>query len=349
MHSSSVLSLVVLVAACGGGGSGGPTSGPNDNPYGVTATGPGVLSVSPIDTSRVIATTPLGNLNPPDHTLPTDHVYISFVDAFNGNVQNADCSKRPIYAAGTGVVSFTITTDPRGDSKIDVMMTKTFHYYYDHVVPLAGIIAGARVTAGQQIATTTGYCPSFDIGVYDLDVTNRGLLTPARYADQALHAVSPYKYMTPSLRALYLARSRMFDGVPNDREGRIDWGVAGRLVGDWFHTSLPIDVCSTGSSAGWAKEIAFVYDIVDNTSPRVAIGGVIANPFVGRIDKSDPDPANVSVANGLVAYHVRRSAFEYYGWVLVQMITADRIKIEFVAEPAAKPAAFTAAAQEYIR
>lgn len=349
--SPRVLAIgALVVVACGGGGSGGPTGNTTDNPYGITATGPGVLSVSPIDTSEVIATTPLGNLNPPAHTLPTDHVYISYVDVFSGNALNADCRKRPIYAAGSGVVDFVYQGDPRGDTKVDVMMTKTFHYYYDHVLLLPGITTGARVTAGQQIATTTGFCPSFDLGVYDLSVTNTGLLTPARYGEGTLHAASPYKYFTPALRSLYLSRSRMYDGVPTDREGRIDWGVAGRLVGDWFHTSLAVDVSSTGSANGWSKQIAFVYDLVDNTAPRVSVGGVIANPFIGRIAKTDPDPSTVTVATGLVAYAIRLpGAAEPYGWLLVQMTAPDRIRVEFFPQAAARPSGFTTAAQEYVR
>jgi hypothetical protein len=196
-----VLRAVLLVAACGGG-SGGPVD-PNGTAFGITATGPGVLAVSPIDTASVIWTTPLGSIAPPGHVLPTDHVYISFVDAYSGNQQNNDCmTKRPIYAAGSGVIEFTIVTETRGDTKVSVQMTKTFHYYYDHVLLLPGFVVGTRVSAGQQIATTAGGCPSFDIGVWDLEATNGGFVNPARYGASTLHATSPYKYFTAPLRAV---------------------------------------------------------------------------------------------------------------------------------------------------
>lgn len=343
------LLLSAACSACSAGSDTGP-SGPTDNPYGITATGPGVLSVSPIDTSQVIATSPLGNLSPPGHVLPTDHVYISFVDPWNGNVLNNDCRKRPIYAAGAGVVDFTMVTETRGDTKVDIQMTKTFHYYYDHVLLLPGIQNGTSVAAGQQIATTTGLCPSFDLGVWDMDVTLPGLVNEARYGDGTRHAVSPYKYFTAPLRALYLARSRMMEGVPADREGRTDYGVAGRLVGDWFHVSLPVDAFSAGSVDGWAKSVAFVYDQFDNTSPRISIGGTITQPTAGTIGNNDPDPKTVSVASGRVAYAftpTRGAATP--GWVLVQMTAADRIRIEFFANTTSRPTAFTAAAQEYVR
>ena len=339
--------LLLVLSACGGGGFRGPTS-PSDNRYGLSG-GAAVLSASPIDPEFIVATSPLGMLGPPAHTLPTDHVYITFADAFGGNTQASDCSRRPIYAAGSGVVSFVVVTEAAGDTKVEVQMTPTFYYYYDHVTLLPNIASGTRVTAGQQIATTTGRCPSFDLGAYDLDVTLRGLVNPARYGPSTRHAVSPYRYFTEPLRALYLSRSRVFQGVPHDRDGRIDYGVAGRLVGDWFHSSLPVDWNSAGSPNGWSKSIAFAYDWFNGT-PRISVGGAIASPFVGSIGASDPDPADVSVASGLVGYEVRRQgATEMHGWLLVQMTAADRIRVEFLPASAVRPTAFTGAAQDYLR
>ena len=72
-------SLASLVVACGGGGGSG-NSGTTNNPYGITATGAGVLSVSPLDTATLVYATTMGKMAPPAHVLPTDHVYLYFVD-----------------------------------------------------------------------------------------------------------------------------------------------------------------------------------------------------------------------------------------------------------------------------
>ena len=133
-----------------------------------------MLSVSPIDTASVIAVTPLGKIGPPGHTLPTDHVYTSFVDPYGGNQQHNDCRKRPIYAAGSGVITFVLGTEARGDTKVDIQMAKTFHYYYDHVLLLPGMVSGTRVTAGQPIGTTNGFCPSFDLGAIGIEHREKG-------------------------------------------------------------------------------------------------------------------------------------------------------------------------------
>ena len=346
LQAAALLALV----ACGGGGGGG-TSG-SGNPIGdsITATGPGVLSVSPLATSTLVWATPLGNLSPPGHVTPTDHVYLMFVDPWNGNQQAADCSKRPVYAAGSGTVMFILQTEAQGDTKVMVQMTRTFFYYYDHVLLLPGIQVGSRVAAGDQIATTTGRCPSIDLGVYDLDVTLPGLVNPSRYGEMGAHAVSPYKYFSEPLRSLYYSRVRAYANVPVDKDGRIDFGVRGRLAGDWFHASI----ASSGPSVtvgpeGWGKTVSFAYDWYDR-SPRISIGGTIATPGVLAIAPGDPDPAGVSVASGVVAFKgtgvIGRIGD---GWVLAHMLSDERIKIEFFAGATSRPAGFTAAAQEYVR
>lgn len=354
----AVLMSCLLVAACGGGGGGGGggagSGASTDNSFGITATGPGVLSVSPLATSTLVYATPLGSLNPPGHTLPTDHTYLYFVDPWNGHQQDNDCSKRPVYAAGSGVINFVLQTESLGDTKVMVQMTKTFYYYYDHVLLLPGIGQGTRVAAGDQIATTTGRCPSMDLGVLDSEApVPSGWVNPARYGDSGMRPASPYKYMTEALRTLYYSRSRVLEGVPADKDGRIDWGVKGRLAGDWFHSSLVTAPASTVMGPdGWPKHLAFVYEWFAR-APRISVGGVISNPGALTPDLETPDWASISPASGLRAIHgLGRQGTIGDGWFLVQMLAEDRIKVEFVRDAftgAPAPTAFTAAAQEYVR
>lgn len=355
-----------LLAACGGGGGGGSStnctscSSAPSTPE-ITGTGPGVLSVSPLATSTLFYATPLGNLAPPGHVLPTDHVYLYFVDPWSGNQQANDCSKRPVFAAGAGTVTFMLQTETRGDSKIMVQMTKTFMYYYDHVLALPNIKVGSRVAAGEQIATTTGFCPSIDLGVYDLDQTPAGYLNPARYGDIGAHPASPYKYFSEPLRTLYYSKIRVLEGVPANKDGRVDFGIRGRLSGDWFHSSIANSPSSViNGPDGWALTISFAYDWYIG-SPRISVGGQIAtagllatSPLVLNPGQAAPpatiDFGSVSTASGIVAYQgypVLGGIGE--GWMLVQMVADDRIKIEYFKGATTKPTAFTAAAQEYVR
>lgn len=343
--------LPFAVGACGDGG--GSSAGPqtDDNRYGITATGPGVLTVSPLDTGTLIATTPLGALAPPGHVLPTDHVYMYFVDPWGNQQQNNDCRARPVRAAGSGVVTFVLQTEVgRSDTKVDVQMTKTFHYYYDHVVLQPGIVVGSHVAAGDTIAFTTGRCPSVDLGVTDYEVSPSGFVNPSRYAGSSGHGVSPYKYFAEPLRTWMYAHVRVYEGVPANKDGRIDYGVRGRLVGDWFHSSIATATSAvTMGPEGWPKSISFAYDWFDR-APRISIGGTITDAGVLRIAAGDIDPANVSTANGIVAYQTTSTLGRIVsGWMLVQMTSDERIRVEYFAGATARPAAFTAAAQEYVR
>ena len=347
--SLAIAALLTLLAACGGTSGTGPTDN-GDNPYGLTTTGPGVLSVSPLDTSTIYAITPLGKMAPPGHVLPTDHIYISFVDPWGGNQQNNECSARPVRAAGAGVITFILVTEAAGDTKVDVQMTKTFHYYYDHVLLRPGMTLGTHVNAGDTIATTTGRCPSMDLGAWDTDYTPPGFVNTRRYAYQSLHVVPPLRYFPEPLRSALYRRVRLFDGVPADKDGRTDWGVKGRLAGDWFHISIANDSAGVvGGPDGWPKSISFAYDY-GSGAPVISIGGTIATPGALTIAPGFPDFATVSVASGVVAYQgTPNVGLIQPGWLLVQMTADDRIKVEYFAGATARPAAFTGAAQDYVR
>ena len=351
LTTTAGLTLIALTAAaCGGDGS---STGPTDSAsqFGITATGPGVLSVSPLDTSTLFAATPLGMMAPPGHVLPTDHIYLLFVDPWSGQQQLNDCSKRPVRAAGAGVVTFTLVTEPTGgDTKVDIQMTKTFHYYYDHVLLKPGIGVGSHVAAGDTIGTTTGRCPSMDLGVYDYDVTPTGFVNLARYAGSTLHVVSPYKYFSEPLRSWLYARVRLFEGVPTNKDGRTDWGVRGHLSGDWFHASLANDSATViNGPAGWPKSISFAYDWFA-AAPRISIGGTIAAAGVLSVRATDPEFAAVSVGSGVVAYKGTPTLGVIpAGWLLVQMTADDRIRVEYFAGATSQPSGFTSAAQDYVR
>lgn len=343
----TAVALCTLLA-CGDGGSTAPTtisSGlPGMDAPSITAKGPGVFTFAPFDTTVIKLISPLGQLGPPGHVLPTDHIYIHFVDP-KGSPSNNNCSARPVYAVGSGIVNFML--QPVGtDWKVGVQMTRTFMYYFDHIYPQPGMVVGTPVTAGQQIGTTNGFCPSIDLGVIDLDVTLPGILTPERYASTA-HTGAPLKYFTEPIRsALY----RRIDRTPSDpiRDGRIDYGIRGRLIGDWFLETLPRTPDSTGP-VGWTQSLAFVYDNVTPATIRVSIGGTLP---VGlwAVEGNTPDPALVSLATGKVVYKlIPYGGAAVPAMLAVQLIADDRIRIQvFIGSTDPNPA-FTAAAREYVR
>ena len=335
--------LMVACAACGGGGSGGPT---DDNSIKPPPNGVAQFTALPVDISRTPLLTPLGNLNPPGHTLPTDHVYFYQTNFAVFPVVPAT-AVLPVYAATTGAVNFML--QPAGtDWKIGFIATKDFGYYYDHLVPLPNIKVGTVVQAGEQVGTTTPG-GAFDLGAYDLRVSHTGFVNPVRYGEQTLHYVSPWAYFVEPLRSQLYAKVRRHPSAA-DKDGKIDFGVAGRLVGDWFEQSVPNSTEASGP-AGWPKSLAFVYDYYDPRQIRVVIGGTIAPVGVWTIPAGAPGPETVSVSSGKVAYRLMytESFTVQSGLMLVQMVTSDRIKVEVFTGSQAGDAEFTAAAFMYVR
>ncbi|TRZ99268.1 MAG: hypothetical protein D4R84_02290 [Rhodocyclaceae bacterium] len=93
----------------------------------------------------------------------------------------------------------------------------------------------------------------------------------------------------------------------------------------------------------------FAYDWF-NRAPRISIGGTISPAGVLAIRNDAPDPATVSTSSGLVGYPGSpRFGQIGEGWMLVQMLADERIRVEYFKGATERPAAFTGAAQEYVR
>lgn len=332
-----------LVVACGGESGNahtGPTNGVTPPPGAVAE-----FTVSPIAIDSFALITPLGNLNPPGHTLPTDHAYYYVVN-FDKRPITRDTLVRGVYAPATGTIAHMM--QPVGtDWKITFRVTNDFWYYVDHVVPIPGLALGMVVHAGDVIGKTNPG-GAIDLGAYDYRVHHTGFVNPKRYSESTLHVVTPWKYFVEPVRSQLYAKQRRHPAA--DPDARIDFGIAGRLVGDWFHESVP-NTSEAMGPVGWPKSIAFVYDYYDPTKVRIAIGGTIAPPGVWGLPDDAPRPSEVTVAHGKVAYRLMytESTTVQYGLMLVQMLTDDRLKIQVFVGSQARDADFDGGAQIYLR
>jgi hypothetical protein len=322
-------------------------NGPVDsNDLGIS--GPGTFSSSPLDLSDFVFATPLGNLNPPGHTMPSDHVYLYWVDPDHRS--SGDLARlRVVHAPGAGKVNFLINPNgPGSDFKIGVKMTNTFSYYLDHVLLDSGITLGTNIQAGQRVGTTSPYSYAVDLGVMNSDITLTGFVNPSRYTYETVHTDSPYKYFVQPLRdSLYARVTR----IGPDKDGKIDFDIPGKLVGGWFLKGLPLGDASQNSDA-WPKHLAFVYDMNNPAAARIAIGGILSMQGVFGIMQPAPDPSTVSAANGRIGYKLI-SPFDFpnisLGLMIVQMVANDTIKIETFPNLNADTASFDARASIYTR
>lgn len=326
---------MLAMAACrpGSTGSGpvGPTSLLGLSPG--LPSGPLVLRASPISEAAIRWITPLGNLNPPSHTLPTDHIYFYFAAPDSGE---SPLARRTSFAApGDGTVTM-ILGGVGTESKVWIRQTATFTYYLDHLILTEPLTVGSPVTAGQVLGTT-GSAYAVDLGVVNSALT-LGFVNPSRYVPETLHADGPLKYFEEPVRGQLYAHVQR---LGPDLDGRIDFDIAGRLMGNWF--------------AGDSTALVFTQDTYDPS--RVLIGlesGTMRGVF--GIGARDPQPRDVSVESGLVLYTLTRTSSgppkpfsdTPIGSLLVQMVDETHLRMETAPLPLV-PAGFSGSARTFSR
>jgi hypothetical protein len=341
----AAVALVMFAIGCGKGSPDGPNAqGPY--PYTDVAAPPnGVaqFSVLPVAPAPGLSLTALGNLAPPGHVLPTDHVYF-YASDLSQPAHSPGTTTRPVYMPATGALFLKLQGTL--DSKLMFRATDNFYFYLDHVVPTIAKSVGDVLQAGTQIGTTDPG-GTLDLGAFDATVTHDGFLTPERYAFQTLHYVSPWKYFPASMQpALYAQIYRAPSAA--DKDGKIDFGVVGALAGDWFLQGTPTD--SSSQPSGWPRTVSFAYDYYDPSLVRISIGGTVDTPGVWTIDSTAPRPAAVTVANGVVAYRLLYTGdLSQYGLMLVQMVSPSRLTIEVFAGSKASTGQIDSRASTFVR
>jgi hypothetical protein len=311
------LTLAVLVAACGGGSSSTAPSSSSasdvHNPLHYPA-GTLVLKSPIIDQSAIAWITPLGNLNPPSHTLPTDHIYFYFTNPDAGG--SPLTARVPFYAPGDGTVNWMLGGAGQ-ESKIIVQQTSTYSYYVDHVILAPGIAVETVLTAGQVIGTT-GFAYAVDLGVINDSITV-GFVNPARYNDgEMLHADAPLRYYTEPVRSQLYARVQRLGA---DLDGTINYDKAGTLAGNWYSQfgNLPL---------------SFAYDTYDPSVPLISVGVGTYQKVFG-LTAGAPLPRDVTVASGRQLYQLyvthngpsRLTSGQPF-WMLVEMTDSTHLRME---------------------
>lgn len=333
--AAPAIALAVVAASCGSSASPSNPSNPTTTPR---PSGRFALTTSPLDPAVVEFIAPLGNLNPPGHTLPTDHVYFYY------RLLNPSAPARAVFAPADGTIQSAINGN-NGEAKLLVAAASPCTYYLDHIVPDAGVGQGSTLKAGQRIGMTNTGGASFgiDLGVF-CDTVTVPFANPARYSSESLHGDSPIKYFDEPVRSQLYALVRRASG---DRDGTFNYDVAGRLIGNWFADTTPVS--SSMQPENWPLHLSFAYDNFDPAVMRISSGGALG--FVGAptYAPGPPSPADVSVSSGRVVYRlVSQTVPPLTGLLVVQMTADDRIRVEY--QPADRPDAdFTAGARIYVR
>jgi hypothetical protein len=209
-----------------------------------TGEGSKKLNSGPMRPSDISVIQPMG-LMVGGHVTPVDHQY------YYGTNQSAAKSTYDVLSPGDGKL-VTIEVRPRGNAGYDVRgvisYSCTFFSYFDLANSLADDIAAkmpagwekingpqkvdVALKEGQVVAKVGGQ--SLDYAVWDTTKTLSGLLVPEAYNNAEpwkINTVVPSDYYTDDLKDTLLpfyARSQA------PRDGKIDYDVDGKAVGNWF-------------------------------------------------------------------------------------------------------------------
>ncbi len=178
-----------------------------------------------------------------------------------------------------------------------------------------------RLTSGQVIGKV-GY-HGFDYSLHDTKVLLTGFAVPEHYEGESwkVHTVDPFDYFADPVAG------QLLDKVPRTEEprgGKIDYDIDGRLVGNWFLDGT-VDYAGRVDPAAcegylcnyWSGHLAIAYDHIDPSQIRISIGretGIDSELCRGclgvyAVRSGSPDPAQVSVATGLVKYELLATDF----------------------------------------
>jgi len=328
--------VAAISAACG------KSASSSTSPSGVTGGSPATFAfrASPIAVSAIEFIAPLGNLNPPDHTLPTDHIYLYH------RLNNQAAPPRTVVAPADGTVQTIINHN--SDVKLLIKGASSFTYYLDHVVLDASIRQGLSIAAGQTLGVTSGGAFGIDLGLIN-DALTVPLLGPTRYSAETLHGDAPLKYFDEPLRAqLYALVRRSSD----DKNGTFNYDVAGSLSGNWFADGLPASESSLPSA--WPRHLAFVYDNSEPSSIRIASGGALGVIGQFGVPSGSVPPRDVSPASGKISYRLFQASGNstfgsQVGLLIVQMAAPDRVQAEYISGSTAVDVGFSSASRIYVR
>jgi hypothetical protein len=256
---------VCLVAAGCDDSSQSPEDG--DLPAGGSCEGGLVFTVCPVDLDDVSTIVPLGNLNPPGHTFPTDHIYWYLRAAGSTGVT----VETPLYAPGdmtltsatashhvnAGLTDFGITMECGDVVLILGHVTTLAENIFGNSTDLSGwdlqneYSTGGEtyrmyskqfnraIEAGDSLGTAGGNPGQWalDIGTYDLSATSGTAANPSRWQNSWYrHAVCPLDFYEagPVVDAIWALVAR--DGGAGDMYpcGQALQDVPGAAHGCWF-------------------------------------------------------------------------------------------------------------------
>ncbi|MFQ6010828.1 MAG: hypothetical protein ACE5KG_01490, partial [Nitrososphaerales archaeon] len=280
---------------------------------------------------------PLGNLHPPDHTIPTEHMYFHIGPGGTATVRTA------VRAPGD-VFLLEVVGKPGGDFSMRFALCKDVFGYYNHVKTLSdevqSMIADVecerwthnpgnlcskrlfqKVDAGMILGEVGAPQGNFDFGAFDhrviLDYAN-----PSRYGEvgrtRSLHIVCPIDLFDDETKNILYGKVARSD---RPKCGIVMQDLPGTLQGNWFQGD-------TEASSDWTRHLAFVHDNEEPSKSVVSVGGyftdagkwefeAVSSGFINREFKDVKPDGNI------YCYDLGQA-----GRLLVQLTNENELRVE---------------------
>lgn len=372
--------LVALAIACGNDHGTDPAIDAAD------CNGTALFTVSPIALANVVGWVPLGNLNPPAHTFPTNHQYLYHTNPGSGAPHTVDVAA-PAAITITRASRTTYSTDGHSDYSLDFFVCKQVRGGFAHIASLTPSLTtalgafdqfcdtyspapGTTVTtcattpgsvplaAGAAIGTAGGTAGVYgiDFSLWDTRVTPTVFANPSRWAHNDIstddyHVVPASDYFAEPVKSQIAAKLGSGDGLQHRTVpplgGTIAVDVAGTAQGAWFHPTEP-----------HFPESAHLALVPDNVDPsRIVFSVGTSQPgLAGSVYSYLP------AANGLINRapssitadgQIRCVDVPVSRTILLQLVDANTLKVEARLGAgtcaAQQPWAFTAQSMTYVR
>lgn len=369
---------LILLIGCGGGGGGNTSAGDNNSDNDTTPeidNQPTSFDYPPVDLSKIEFILPLGGMIG-NHVTPIDHQYYVAPDFGAAETILID-----VYSPADGTVSSLqhMGNFNNDDYRLVVDHSDTVQSIYIHIDNLSEKLAAHAPMIGQHvntdIAVSAGeilgnYAGSVDYNLVDYDITLTGFINPNSYTAEPwkIHTPDPFGYFNDTIRQTLVAKSlRTTEPIG----GKIDHDIDGHLVGNWFLENTN-GYAGLDSGNYWLGHLSFAYDYIVPSHIIASFGDYAGDQRQFGVLGNSPDPAEVTVSNGLVKYDL--VSYEYYDgdltWdrlsftrgltmgnypfidavVLVQLIEARRLKVEiFYGQTSSDVNGFTDDAKFYVR
>lgn len=304
------------------------------------------FTISPVNFNNIYEIVPLGNLNPPDHTLPTEHIYFWLGE-------EPPVSSVQIKSPGDVYLIQIQTTkylqEGRADYGLTFALCKDIYGYFLHIQELAlefqtlvseqdcrneGKYAYCNTQLNQKISAGTilgkvggQNTHSFDFGAYDYRVKHE-YANPSRYTSKSPNVVCPLDLYSAEIK------SKLYSKVKRTAEPRCGTSaqdVKGTLKGTWFFGDATAE-----QPSDWHKHLAFVQYNFDPSQAAISVGGIFMESgywtftptHTGLINREFSEVAsdgNIYCYSGGLLHGQGESM---PGKIILQLVSATEIKIE---------------------